>query len=197
MPQFAERLLDHLDLSRVPICLTLNEPISAELDRLLEDLEILLGTPVQVFAIEELSQSELLDAFEVAGLIIFVGGAVEGWIERIFQTAYASTPELFLTKGKILVAIGAASSAMGSWALIDPTLPPIEGLNWLVGALILPGVENPMASPLIRDLLAEQDHSYALGLPQGTMIAFGPGGKIEMWGGTTPVIALGHGWGEV
>jgi hypothetical protein len=196
MPQLAERMLEHLDLSLTSICLTLGGPISADLDRLLEDLEILLGSSVEVFALEDLSQSEVQDALELAGLILLAGGSGEGWIDRLQRTPYADQPDLFLSEGKVLMAIGIPSSAIGSWAITDPTTPPLKGLNWLKGAIVLPAIDNPMASPVVRDLLAEQNQSYALGLPKGSMIAFGPQGEVEMWGGAAPVIALGLGWGD-
>ena len=62
------------------------------------------------------------------------------------------------------------------------------------GAVVLPKVQDPITIPGVKKLISQHDLSYALGFPQSAILALGPKGEVEVWGGTPPIIALGRGW---
>jgi len=46
----------------------------------------------------------------------------------------------------------------------------------------------------VTELLAAEDHSYAVGLGEGSVLALGPRGEVEVWGEARPTVTLGRGW---
>ena len=58
--------------------------------------------------------------------------------------------------------------------------------------MILTGEATPSDLDNVRELLESQPRAYALGLSETGLVAFGPGGQIEVWGETQPRVILGR-----
>ncbi|MGH2606033.1 MAG: hypothetical protein ACRDG5_05535, partial [Anaerolineales bacterium] len=99
-----------------------------------------------------------------------------------------------VTEGGLVLASQAASGCFGSWTLPGPAHDISPGLAWLPGAIVLAGEADPAGREEVRRLLRDRDHSYAIGLPSAAILALGPQGEVEVWGGAAPRVALGKGW---
>ena len=195
MPQLAEHFLPRLDLSRLPICLSGDDAIGDDLQSFLEDIEILLDSPVTVMRVTELTQNTFREIIETANVLVMSGGDVHSWIDVLDPLKSDFEVDGLLGEGRIVFAVGPASSALGSWFFSEDE-GPADGLGWLTGAVVLPEVEKPGEIPSVKELLSQYKLSYALGLPRGAVLALGPRGEIEVWGIASPSVALGIAWGE-
>jgi hypothetical protein len=128
-------------------------------------------------------------------MLLMVGGDVPSWIDVLDPLRSDLDIDSLLGEGRIVFAMGPASSALGSWFFSGDEEPTV-GLGWLTGAIILPEVEKPGEIPSIKEFLSQHKFSYALGLPSGAVLALGPKGEIEVWGIASPAVALGIAWGE-
>jgi hypothetical protein len=195
MPQLAENFLPRLDLSRLPFCLLGDNAISDDLQAFLEDIEILLDSPVTVLRTHQLTSGAFREIIETANIMVMAGGDVRHWIEVLDPLKSDIEVDDLLGGGKLVFVIGPASSALGSWFLSGDE-EPTGGLGWLTGAIVLPEVEKPGEIPSVKEFLSQNKFSYALGLPRGAVLALGPMGEIEVWGIASPSVALGIAWGE-
>ncbi len=195
MPQLAEKFLPRLDLSRLPFCISGDNVISDDLQAYLEDIEILLDSPVTVLRTNQLTPTTLQEVIETANILVMAGGEVHHWVDVLDPLKSDIEVDDLLSEGMLVFAVGAASSALGSWFFTGDE-EPTEGLGWLAGAIVLPEVEKPGEIPLVKEFLSQHKFSYALGLPKGAVLALGPLGEIEVWGIASPSIALGIAWGD-
>lgn len=195
-PQFAERLLEKVDLSRLPLFLTTEETIDTSMRQFIGDLETLLDVPVTVIQVHRALKAELDEACMTASLIVLAGGRISEWIKVFDPSISGLKPEQIVDEGRLVLVTGPAASILGSWTFLDKEVQLVPGLGWLKGAVVLPEVSRPMESPAIKQLLSQQKYSYALGIPRGAILAMGPRGEIEVWSDTAPAVALGIGWGE-
>jgi hypothetical protein len=195
MPQLAEQILSRLDLSRTPICLSADETIDDELQSFLEDIEVLLNVPVTLMSVKDMSRAAFEEIVTTANILVFVGGDAQSWIDVLDPVRSQIKVEDLLDEGRLIFAIGPASSSLGTW-IYSGEGEPTAGLGWLTGAIVLPEIEKPGEIPVVKKLLSQHKLSYALGLPRGAVLALGPGGEIEVWGVTPPAVALGITWGE-
>jgi hypothetical protein len=195
LPQLAEQLLSRLDLSRIPICLSGDDSIGDKLQSFLDDIEILLDSPVTVMRINELTQDSFREIKEIANMLVMVGGDAHSWIDVLDPLKSDIEVDDMLSGGRLVFAVGSASSSLGSW-IFSGDEEPAAGLGWLTGAIVLPEVEKPGEIPFVKQLLSQHKLSYALGLPRGAVLALGPRGEIEVWGIASPSIVFGIAWGE-
>jgi hypothetical protein len=195
MPQLAEHFLPRLDLSRLPICLSGDNAINDDLQSFLEDIEILLDSPVTVMRVNELTQNTFQEIIENANMLVMAGGDVQSWIDLLDPLKLDSEVDDLLGGGRLVFAVGPATSALGSWVFYEEEELAV-GLGWLTGAIVLPEVDKPGEIPSVKKLLSQNRLSYALGLPRGAVLALGPKGEIEVWGIAPPSVALGIAWGE-
>ena len=193
-PQLAERLIERVDLSRTPMCLLMGGMISEELRGFIDDVEALLQAPAMVIRAQNVSEIECEELYETAGLILLTGGQTQDWIRTLELSESCLKIKRLLQECGLVLATGPAATALGSWVFIDMEEKPIPGLGWLDGAVVLPNVQDPVEIPGVKKLISQHELSYALGFPQGAILALGPKGEVEVWGGTPPTIALGRGW---
>ena len=195
MPQLAENFLPKLDLSRLPFCLSGDNAINDDLQAFLEDIEILLDSPVSVLRTHQLTPSTFQEIIEAANILVMAGGDVNHWIDVLDPLKSDIEVNDLLGGGKLVFAVGPASSALGSWFLVGDE-EPAGGLGWLTGAIVIPEVEKPGEVHSVKEFLSQHKFSYALGLPRGAVLALGPKGEIEVWGIASPSVALGIAWGD-
>ena len=95
--------------------------------------------------------------------------------------------------GAPIVAAGAAAAALGAW-VTDPMTPNHgePGLAWAANMIVAPcftGAENAAA---LRELLVAHPDCLGLGVPEGSALALGPGGRIETLGPSQVTVVLGQ-----
>jgi hypothetical protein len=162
---------------------------SPNLERMLEEFELVLSEPVErLGAGENLPQ----DSAEI-GAILMAGRDSRLWLETLGAGAAGRWVSDHLTAGSLVFAAGAAAAVLGD-RVFDDGVRDCQGLGWLAGAVLLPGASDPADDPKVRRYLAETDHSYALGLPEDTVLAIGPQRQIEVWSGPSPRLMFGRGW---
>ena len=191
-PDLANRLLERTDLSRPPVGLRARSARSRGMAEFMQELGDLFGVDGIILALGEEGEHRIEDA----GLIVMAGGTTQEWLQAFTQGGLEQSLIDFLQAEGLVLAAGAAAAALGSWAMEEGISVPIEGLGWLPGAIVLPGVSDPAALPEIRELLGSSGRKFALGLPQDTALAVGPGGKAEVWILAAPKLVLGKGWSE-
>ncbi|NIS82824.1 MAG: hypothetical protein GTO14_22090 [Anaerolineales bacterium] len=194
-PLFMERMLELVDLSWPPVCLALEAGLSEEFGTVLDDLETLLGVDVTVLDLSDMSPDEVVEAGRQSGLIVLAGGESSDWYNHFIADPIREHPETFIQQGRMFIAVGSAAGALGVWMHSSVEGDLFPGLGWLVGGIVLPGETAPMEIPSVRETLQAEEHSYAIGLPAGAILALGPDEEVEVWGNVKPVISLGKGWG--
>ncbi len=189
--ELASRLLGLLDLARPPLALYAEHKVSGALAEFLEEIELLLGVDFEHVSISEASR----ELVESAGLILLADAGPEAWVDAI---AGGPGPDRFspdwLIEGSVLLLVGSAAAAAGTWMYQESQDMLLEGLNWLPGSIILMEDVDPAATQLTERLLSEEAPVYALGLPEGAILAVGPGAEVEVWSGEAPRIILGKAW---
>jgi hypothetical protein len=186
----ADSLLVNADLSYQPLCIVGDEREVPMLANFIRDLQFLLGIEMAVERLEDAKDWDALDP----GIVILAGGKAENWVDALGETHLGVLILQGFLNGLLLMPIGAAAAAIGSWVLEESHVSPRPGLNWLVGSIVLPWTAEPAEFENIRTILAGPDPLYAIGLAGGRMIAIGPGGEVELWGVDSPAIVLGSGW---
>lgn len=188
-PVLAERLVQHTDLSQPGLVLTAGPP-TPDGRQFVEDVDVLFNSNVEVHSLDELAGAPELGR----GLIALLGGQVSEWLTACDAAGLDESLLVSLTEGGLVFATQAASACFGSWTLLGsgPEISP--GLAWLPGAIVIPGETDPAEREEVRRFLRERDHAYAIGLPATAILALGPQGQVEVWGGAAPRVALGKGW---
>lgn len=191
-PELAERLLERMDLSRPPVCLTAAETPPEGLELLLEEFEALLGVRPAVLPAGLEPPAELAQV----GLILLTGGTTAGWVQALDDTLLGEVVLQALQGGSVIFAAGPSAGAVGSWSISPGQQHAESGLSWVAGAVVLPHEDEPGERESVRELLRDNPKAYALGLAPHTLVALGPEGEIEVWGESQPTIILGQGWSQ-
>lgn len=186
----ADSLLMNADLSYQPLCIVGEAGEHPDLADFIMDLKLLLGVEIAVGRLEDAKSWDTLDP----GIVILAGGRAEYWVEALGETHLGVLILQGLLSGLLLMPIGAAASALGSWILEEGQDSPLPGLNWLAGSIVVPWTSEPAEFDNVRSILASPEPMYAIGLEGGRIIAIGPGGEVELWGTDSPNIVLGTGW---
>ncbi|MGA2111919.1 MAG: hypothetical protein ABSG98_07190 [Anaerolineales bacterium] len=132
--------------------------------------------------------SPLLAALEEAALIVMADcGPAESLREALEESEASDMLLEALRSGCVILAEGAAAEVLGQFTGSEELVP---GLGWLPGAVVqahhLPDRPCPA--------LSRRSHLYRLGLVEESVLALGPGGAVELWGGPSPVVTFGTGW---
>jgi hypothetical protein len=122
------------------------------------------------------------------------GGSQQFWREFIDVRLFRGYPQEILADGSVLFAFGSVSSLMGDWMLEAGTHDLIKGLGWVPGSIVLPTNEDPAEIASVHNHLEEHEGVFALGLPDGAMLALGPDNQVEVWTEAAPVLLFGKGW---
>jgi hypothetical protein len=195
-PHLAEHVLEKANLALPPLCITASRPLNDRLRDFIEDFGLLLGDTIEIAYLDELPEAEIGEILDAAGISILAGGPASVWMNKIEQSSLHSSPEKLFLNERLIMAIGQAAAAMGTWTLQPEDGELLEGLGWLRGALIIPEIGEAMEMERVMGLLSSEEYVYSLGLPEGSVLAFGPAGEVEVWGEPKPVITLGRKWSE-
>jgi hypothetical protein len=191
-PKLSEKILEHTDLSKTPVWLTIGEKQDRSYLTIIEDLEILFGCTLQIIDLHTLPVEELRELWLDPSLKILGGGTVEEWQKFLGVDLFKVRPEEILPESSVLLAIESAAAVMGSWVLQEESSSLLQGLGWVMNGIILPGQTAPSHIDHIRDLISDHIESYAIGLPEHALLALGPDNQIEVWSDTPPTIFLGY-----
>ncbi len=191
-PKLSEKILEHTDLSKTPVWLTIGEKQDRSYLPIIEDLEILFGCTLQIIDLHTLPVEELRELWLDPSLKILGGGTVEEWQKILGVDLFKVRPEEILPDASVLLAIESAAAVMGSWVLQEESSSLLQGLGWVMNGIILPGQTAPSHIDHIRDLISDHIESYAIGLPEHALLALGPDNQIEVWSDTPPTIFLGY-----
>ncbi len=190
-PRLGEKILEITDLSRTQVCMTIGEIPDTSFIHLIDDLETILGGSIQVIDLQSLIVEELRELWLTSSLKILGGGSIEGWYKFLGTDLFQVQPEEVLPDASVLLAIGAAAGAMGSWAFNDESATLMDALGWVVNGIVLPGWGAPSQIDSVRDHVSDHLKSYAIGLPEHALLALGPENQVEVWSETPPTVFLG------
>jgi cyanophycinase-like exopeptidase len=95
--------------------------------------------------------------------------------------------------GAPIVAVGAASEALGAW-VADPSRPGAAepGLAWLPHAIVDSSFSGAESAGRLRPLLARHVDCLGVGIPTGSALALGPDGRVENLGLGQVTIVVTH-----
>ncbi|MFN8529439.1 MAG: hypothetical protein U0670_12575 [Anaerolineae bacterium] len=168
-------------------CVSLSgDPQGAE--KLLEDLES-LGAPagfiVDVFSEDDNTiQKRLADA----GVIVIDSAPdAESARSALLGAPIDGIQEAFVN-GAIVLLEGNSLSPFGSW-LIKNDGSVVGGAKWLDSAVILPSATQ--LAMQVREVFELEPAAYALGIADGSALALGPDGEVQVWGRGQVAVALG------
>ncbi len=191
-PKLSEKFLEHTDLSKTPVCMTIGEMQDRSYLELFEDLELLFGCPLHIIDLQTLPAEELRELWLDSSLKILGGGTVEEWYKILGADLFKVRPEEILPNASVLLAIDSAAAVMGSWVFQEQSASLLDALGWVINGIILPGQPAPSHIDQIRDHISDHIESYAIGLPEHALLALGPEKQIEVWSDTPPTVFLGY-----
>lgn len=165
--------------------------LSGDPDLLLDDIAD-LGAP-SGYIVDVLGDDDpvLQDKLGQAGMVIITGGdspagargALRGVPLEGIETAYAN--------GGVVLLEGVVASAFGAWLIGADGIE--SGLEWLIGAAVLTGVDK--AAVAAKPVLDAQPTAIAVGIMPESALALGPDGQVEIWGNREVTVALGAAYG--
>jgi hypothetical protein len=186
-----DRLIEKTDPSMPGFWIDPEGTPNPAVERMIEDLDLVLSAPVERLGAGEAIPSETVEV----GLIVMAGADHSCWAETLGSGVTGEWIAGRLERGSVVFAGGAAAAALGDRVFQDEVKSGgYPGLGWLPGAVLLPGVADPADERNVKQFLTTTEHSYALGLELGAAVAIGPQGQIEVWTGEPPKLVLGRGW---
>jgi len=194
------RLLSVANLDRPMIVLT-GGGSPREAEAILDHYTQLGGPGGVTFALPS-AQTGLLDTPDVlmlikeAGIIYLGGEDPFALIANLYESlAFQQIVESYSTlQGLTLIGAGAGAAALGRWAFTpEPPHQQAMGLGFVMNAVIVPHFTSTADSPVLRALPQIDESLLGLGVPDGTALAMGPQGQLEMWGEgqVTAVVSAG------
>jgi hypothetical protein len=141
----------------------------------LTDLGAPSGYLVDVFAEDDATiRRQLADA----GVIV-IDSAVDA---KTAQSALMGAPmngiQEAYTNGAMVLIEGHTIAAFGTWVVgVDGGIG--SGAEWLEGAAVMPAY---LANTNGRDVVVHEPEAVLVGINQGSALALGPDGEVEIWG---------------
>ena len=178
-----DRLLPRMDLGRAVVWLAA-DPEGTQPTKFLEDIEDLLGAPVD-------RQSPAEVGWETAGLLLITDPSPVSMLPALRNRLLTC-----LEGDGIVMAVGQPATGFGGAIRSPLGGAPDEGLGWLPGSVVLPEGEE-LAEDGWRRWLQSREKRFAIRLPADSMLALGPAGEVEAWGGAQPGVILGSAWRHV
>jgi hypothetical protein len=169
-------------------------PDSLSAEQLLTDMESLGAPPGYVIDLLAEDDQTIYAHLAEAGMIVIgaettAAGARSNLLGVVIdgiRTAYEN--------GAVILVEGSSAMMFGAWVFLENG-QLVDGVNWLQGSLILPGVPRAADAPQTQRLVAEQGAVVAIGIGTHSALALGPDGQVEIWGEQEVTIALGPNFG--
>jgi len=189
--ELSARILAHCDLTMPCLWFDMDGEPSPGMEITIEEIEPEFAAPIERIGVEDDLPGEDLEA----SLILMASRHPDRWVEMVADTPLGTWLLGQLEAGGVVFAAGAAAAALGSWVFpAGADTPGCKGAAWLPGAVLLPGIADPVVHTEVRAHLSRAENSYALGLPEDSTLSLGPEGQVEVWGGSAPKVVLGRGW---
>lgn len=153
----------------------------------LEDLGARTGYLVNVLAEDDDTiRAQLKDA----GLIVIDGSEPPDAIRSSLHGAGAEAIFAAYAEGAVVL-MERSSAPLAGEVLLNEAGALVRGLGWVEGALILPGVTSLASSEVAQSVLESGEVAVVIGIGEGSALALGPDGLIDLWGKRQVTIALG------
>lgn len=187
--QVDARLLSVANLDRPMVVVTAEgDRLAAE--QILDHYTLLGGPGGEAFTLAEMSRDQLdtpdfLTLLQEAGILYLGGKNPLPLVSNFYNTqALRQIVEGFSTlQGLTLMGSAAGAAALGRWVFTpEPPYQQAMGLGFLMSAVVVPHFTRTEDSVILRGLPQIGDDLVGLGIPDGTALALGPLGQVEMWG---------------
>ena len=187
-----ERLLERLDLARPIAAVAAPDCDPGQVNELLESIEEWLGVETGYL---ELDTDMEVEGWEESGLLLLQGDDPELWVEALRDEAQGRLRRV-IERGGLVLAIGGVAGAFGSHCL-SPSRPDglLPALDWISESVVVLQPEEAHGEA-VRRWIQQEERRLVLRLEPGSILALGPGDKVERWGAAAPEIILGKGWVE-
>jgi hypothetical protein len=157
-----------------------------EAEEYLEYLNDLGGRTAYLLDASTEKDPDTLRQLSEAGIIILGDGpladrlqdALRGEIVRALESAFAD--------GATIYAQGRLASSLAAWRHAGLYLQP--GLSWLVNSVVSAPYDATQMKGWLQDQIPD---SYGVGLSEGSALALGGGGEVELWGEQKITVLLG------
>ena len=140
---------------------------------------------VPVYRERDARRGRNLEMIRSAGAVYLGAGVTNSLLDALRDTPALETIRESLASGGIVVAIGAAAAACGSFCRDMRRLPGVmPGLSLLERICVEP-LFDPQADQFVRVLMAIPEVDLVWGIPAGTALAIGPEGEARVLGSGT------------
>lgn len=153
----------------------------------LEDLGARTGYLVNVLAEDD---DSIRDQLKDASLIVMDGSEPLDSLRSSLQGAGAEAIFTAYEEGAVVL-MERSSAQLAATVLLNTDGALVRGLGWVEGALILPGVTSLTSSEVAQDILESGEVAIVIGIGEGSALALGPAGQIDLWGKRQVTIGLG------
>ncbi len=171
-----------------PMVVLLSEGTSADAEAVLEHFAALGGPGGEAFVLAQMTRGELaapalLTLLEEAGTLYLGGEDPLPLVRTLYRTPALERIARGFTslQGLTVIGVGGGAAAMGAW-MIDRSGSPVRGFGFVQNSLIVPHFTGAEEAPALRRALRDLPGLLGLGIPDGTALALGPQGQVEMWG---------------
>jgi hypothetical protein len=129
-----------------------------------------------------------------AGMIVIAGDASVTNVRSVLLGAAIAGIQAAFENGAVVLVEGPSAMAWGGWTMLDSG-EITTGLDWLRGALVVPGSASVGEAPETQGIMHAQPGAIAVGIGPNSALALGPDGEVEPWGQQEVSIALGPTFG--
>lgn len=194
------QLLSVANLDR-PMLVLMAEGSRTAAEETLEHFTTLGGHGGEAYTLETLTRDYLetpgfLTLLMEAGILYLGGENPLPLVNTLVNTeAFRQIVEGYSTlQGLTIVGAAAGAAALGHW--VFTSRPPYQqalGLGFVMNTVVVPHFTRTEDSPILKALPKLGDSLLGLGVPDGTALALGPNGQVEMWGEgqVTAVVSAG------
>ncbi len=194
------QLLSVANLDR-PMLILMAEGSRTAAEETLEHFTTLGGPGGEAYTLETLTRDYLetpgfLTLLMEAGILYLGGENPLPLVNTLVNTeAFRQIVEGYSTlQGLTIVGAAAGAAALGHW--VFTSRPPYQqalGLGFVMNTVVVPHFTRTEDSPILKALPKLGDSLLGLGVPDGTALALGPNGQVEMWGEgqVTAVVSAG------
>ncbi len=165
--------------------------LSGDPDLLLDDVADLGAPSGYVVDIWGDDDAALQDKLGQAGMVIISGGESPAQVRGALRGVPLDGIEMAYANGGVILLEGVSASAFGAWIIGETAIE--AGLEWLIGAAVLTGVDK--AAITAKPVLEAQPTAIAVGIMPESALALGPDGEVEIWGNREVTVALGAAYG--
>lgn len=153
----------------------------------LEDLGARTGYLVNVLVEDD---DTIRDQLKDASLIVIDGSEPLDAMRSSLMGAGAEAIYQSYQEGAVVL-IERSNAPLAGSVMLNAKSALVNALGWVDGAFILPGVTSLASSEVAQQILESGEVAVVIGIGEGSALALGPAGQIDLWGNRQVTIALG------